>query len=192
MAKALFITEAKLKQDSLFNDNIDSKYLAHLINEQQDMQIGRLLGKGLYDDIQAEIIGGSVSAKYIELLDDYIVPALKYYVQAEAPYYLNYKFQNKNIAQKNSEFSQPVTTNELKDLSKKLLDKAEFYAELLKKFLQANSTTYPLYYNYGNTIDAYPPSRTTYTSTIYLGNAMDDCCGKRIDGKYYKSATDRP
>lgn len=191
MARALFISESKLKQDSLFNDNIDAKYLSHLINEQQDIVISRLLGKALYEDLQDNIIANTVSADYQTLLNDYIIPCLKYYVMTEAPYFLNYKFQNKNVAQKSSEFSQPADTAILKDMMERLSNKAEFYAENLKLFLQANSSTYPLYYNYGNGIDAYPPTRTTFTTGMYLGDA-DDCCGEYINGKYYKSRTDRP
>lgn len=189
MAKALFISEKKLKEESIFNDNIDNKYLASLINEQQDVYILPLLGTALYNELQDQIIANNVTPLNVSLLDSYVVPCLKQYVKAEAPYELNFKYTNKNVAQKNSEYSQPVDTNVLKDMGQQFRNKAEFYATRLKQYLQANQQSYPKYYNYGTTLDAIPPSGITYTTGMYLGD--ESCCGEWINGRYYKSGKDR-
>ncbi len=194
MADVLFISETKLKQESIFNDNIDGKNLSSIINECQDIYILPLLGTALYNDLQSKVSdlvnnGTPLSDAYKTLLDSYILPCLKTYIKAEAPYELNYKFTNKNVGQKNSEFSQPVGTEELKQLMQFFKNKSEFYAERLKKYLHANQQAYPLYYQYGTTLDAIAPTGTTYTTGMYLG---DDCgCGEWINGKYYKSGKDR-
>ena len=46
--------------------------------------------------------------------------------------------------------------------------KAEYYANRLREYLQANSTIYPLFFNPGSTIDTIRPHNTQIFGGIYL------------------------
>ena len=189
MAKAFFISEEKIKQDSIFNDNIDSKYIRSLIDECQDIYILPILGSALYIDLQDKIIAETLTSNDTLLLTSYVVPCLKGYIKAEAPYELLYKFTNKNVGVKNSEFSTPISASDLKDITQHYKNKAEYYGQKLKLFLKANFTLYPKYYEYGNSIDSVQPLGRVWDSGMNLDD--DTGCGAYVNGRYLKSGRDR-
>ena len=173
MATVLFLTEQYLMETSVINDNADIELLKPVIKECQDIYIHSILGTGLYNELQTQITASTLTALNTTLLDTYIQPALRYWVQFESAPILTYKFMNKSIVKKNSENSTPVELNELKFLMDKFKDKAEWYSQRLTEYLCANQVSYPLFNNPGSTSDTIHPQGSQYSAGMYLGDDID-------------------
>lgn len=164
----LFISENKLKESSFINENVDDKLIRATIIQVQDMQIHPILGSALYSELKTQITGSSVTAANQTLLKDYIQPVIVWWVQADGTIPLTYKIMNKSVVKRNSENSTPADLDELFAISDNFKNKAEFYTKRLVKFLQANTDTYPLYFNPGNDVDTLHPYRQAYQTGMNL------------------------
>lgn len=182
MAIALFITEQYIKDTSYIDENVDMKLLRDVIELAQEKYILPLLGTGLYNQIAAQIVAGSVSAANTTLLDSYIQKALKWWTLYEALDILTFKFTNKSVVKKNSENSQSVNTDELNRLFDSFGNNAEMYSERLTKYLVENVSTFTLYSNPGTGSDTIHPKKSSYRTSIYLGD--DGCCNKSLSDRF--------
>ena len=169
MANVLFISESFVKDNTLLHENIDFKFLRPVIILCQDIHLQPKLGSTLYDQLKTQIIGGSLTAANTTLLNDYIQPMLLYWVQAEAPSAISYKFLNKGLMQQSSENSSAASLDEINFISQKYKDKAEWYTERLVAYLLENDSDYPAYQNPDDGLDVIQPETRVYTSGMYLG-----------------------
>ncbi len=169
MANVLFISESFVKDNTLLHENIDFKFLRPVIILCQDIHLQPKLGSTLYDQLKTQIIGGSLTVANTTLLNDYIQPMLLYWVQAEAPSAISYKFLNKGLMQQSSENSSAASLDEINFISQKYKDKAEWYTERLVAYLLENDSDYPAYQNPDDGLDVIQPETRVYTSGMYLG-----------------------
>lgn len=176
MANVLFISEQYIKDTSYVDENVDVKLIRSNIQETQDFRILPILGTALYEDIKTKISAGN-TATVATLLNTYIAPALKYWVLHDAAYLFQFKIMNKAVVKRSSENAEPIDIRELDRLMDYFKDRAEYYSERITKYLLENNTTYPLYDNFGDGIDAVSPRKQNYTQGIYLGNM-----GMKFDG----------
>jgi hypothetical protein len=171
----LFISEATLKASSVINENVDNKVLTPLIIECQDLYIHPVIGTGLFNELKDQITNSTVTALNKTLLDSYIIPCLKAFIKYELPMELNFKFTNKNVGKKNSEDSQPISSDEMRELMNRYKLKAQWYAERITRYLEQNYPDYPLYINPGTGWDVIRPVRNNFRTGFVLG---DDICGQ--------------
>jgi hypothetical protein len=115
----LFISESYLKDSTLLHENIDFKYLRPIIIMCQDINVQPKLGSTLYDEIKTQIIGSSLTTANQTLLDDYIQPCLRYWIESEAPTAISYKFLNKGLMQQSSENASTSSLDEINFISQK-------------------------------------------------------------------------
>jgi len=78
MTTTLLISEAKLRQFTDINDNLDSALIKNGVREAQDIELQRILGTKLYDQVLSYVDSGTVPAAYQTLIDDYIQDFLLY------------------------------------------------------------------------------------------------------------------
>jgi len=169
----IFISEQALKDNSIINENVDMKVLLPTIKLAQEKFMLPILGTGLYNQIKTQVSAATVSVLNKTLLDDYIQPALIWWIMAEAPMPLTYKFMNKSVATRSSENSNAASLNDLLKLEERFKDNAEWYSQRITNYLLENSTLYPLYLSPGNGIDTIVPKRTMYSSGMYLGSTIN-------------------
>jgi len=136
----------------------------------QDIHIQHKIGTTLYDELKTQITNSTLTAANLTLLEDYIQPSLLYWVQAEAPTAISYKFLNKGLHQQSSENSSNASLDEINFIQHKYRDKAEWYTERLVNFLLERSTDYPAYANPNSGLDTIQPDTRTYTTGMFLGN----------------------
>jgi hypothetical protein len=72
--------------------------------------------------------------------------------------------------------------NEILDIASKNKNRADHYAERLRLYLVQNESLFTEYQNYGTGVDDIAPARNAFSSSIYLGDADDDC--KNWEEKY--------
>jgi hypothetical protein len=171
MANVLFISENFVKDNTLLHENIDFKFIRPVIMLSQDIHLQPKLGTTMFNELKTQIIGGSLTTANTTLLNDYIQPMLLYWVQAEAPAAISYKFLNKGLMQQSSENSSTSSLDEINFISQKYKDKAEWYTERLVNFLLENDADYPAYRNPESGLDVIQPDTRTYSTGMFLGRS---------------------
>ena len=162
----LFVSEDTIKKSTTINGNVDVELLLPYIKVAQDIHIHQLLGTDLYDKIQADITGGTLTGNYQSFTDDYIQPVLIHYALFECLPFLSYKIMNKDIVRKISETSTPASLEDIKYMREIVKNTAEYYATRLVDYLCNNNELFPEYTTNSNGDLA--PTKDTYFSGIVL------------------------
>ena len=177
----LFINPTSIKNTSFVDENVDEKYIRVAIERAQYRYIRPIIGSGIYDELQTQINAGTLTALNTTLLTTYIQPAMGWWTLKELVYPMLYKFQNKNIAKKTSDNSNPIDLDEAVQLRNEFQNQAEELTESIRLYLLENDTDYPLYDNPGTAIDTVHPRSNTFSAGWYLDNSNDE----------YKTAEER-
>ncbi len=75
----LFIGSQYIKDSSYIDENVDEKLLKSTIADTQDFRILNILGTALYNSLK-DTSPTTWNASQLTLVNDYIKPALKYWV----------------------------------------------------------------------------------------------------------------
>ena len=166
--KVLLITADYYKRNSVVNLNVDENMIHPQIIKAQNLNIERVLGTNLFDALLAEVESGTVTARMVTLLEDYIQPALVEWVTYAGLLYFNYKITNKAVVKKSSDNSEASDLNEINFLRSDIRDDAEYLTDRLVKFLCSNEATYPEYSTGNSEDDDIHPSKKSFFGGIYL------------------------
>lgn len=169
MARVAFIGETYIKDNSFIDENVDVNLLRSEILDVQELRILPVLGTALYEEVKTQITNATVSALNRTLLDDYIKPALKFWVLFDSALIFTFKVTNKSIYKKTSENAETIQATDLDRIMDYCKIRAEFYSERMTKYLIENSSLFPLYENAGDGYDTIHPKKNNYTQGIYLG-----------------------
>jgi len=63
---ALFITEQFIKDNTLIDGNVDMKYITITIADAQRMHILPILGTALYNELDAQIVAGTLTVLQLQ------------------------------------------------------------------------------------------------------------------------------
>ena len=163
----LFISESTLKERSLLDDNVDIKTLLPIIEVCQDRYILPLLGSSLFSTLKAHIEKNTLTISEKSLLNDYIAPALTWYITSESYRTLTFRIRNKAVLAGTGENLQLPSERELQRLKDDALNKAEWYAQRLADFLMANPDSFPDYISTQNSQgDSILPTRKAYSTGL--------------------------
>jgi hypothetical protein len=163
----LILFQDYLIDRSIIDSNVDYKKIAPIIEMVQDIYLEPLLGSDLFDEIITQTTPPTtLSAANETLVTDHILKVLMFYVLAEAPSALHYRYMNKGIQIKSSDNSQPADRTDLKELFDSYKNKAETYGDRMKRYILANPTLYPKYFS-NNTLDKELP-KDAYSIDIFL------------------------
>lgn len=149
MAKVLFISETKLKDQTAINEQVDSRELRTAILNAMDINVQNTLGTKLYEKIQDLIENGQINnsqyADYKELLNDYIQPLTVSYSYWYALDNFFVKFMAAGLVQNRNEQGLPIDIKTLQYLKSNAKDTAEWYDNIIRRHLCANQNLYPEY-----------------------------------------------
>jgi Na+/H+ antiporter NhaB len=157
-----FISIELLKDQSVINENVDSKLLQPTLIMVQDIYLKQVVGKELYAELITQINAESVTALNTTLLTDYIQPYLINKVVSELVIDVNYKVKNKALMVGSSDNAQPLDTTGMSIIQTKYRNIAESYRVNLVDYLLDNFTDYPLFNNCNSQSEI---------PNIFLGNA---------------------
>ena len=169
MAETWFIEAEYVKEKSIINENVDEKLLKRTIEKAQDIHLKAVIGSTLYDEIEGEIDGGTVTALNTTLLEEYLHPFLVAQCEWLMPVHILYKMTNKSVSKESSQYGTPLTSQEVKELRAELKQSAEYYATRITKYLQENEDDYPNYCPSEVNCDTILPDKENYDTGIYLG-----------------------
>lgn len=172
-----FISQDYLKQNSPIQFDIDGSLLRPIVLTSTDRYILPIIGSPLYDYLQNQITANTLSAQYKTLMDRYIQPTLTQFVVYESLPFISFKLTNKNVSKNSGDNSEPVDLEELKLLSERVWANATFYAERMTRYLMANQSLFPEYYQLTGNLDTYPPQPSQYFSGLHIPGIIPEQIG---------------
>jgi hypothetical protein len=95
------------------------------------------------------------------------VPCICNYILAELPEGLNYQFWNRGLVQNNTTTVNNIPITEMYSIMSKYKHRAEHYGSEMKRYIEANKTSYPEYFQTVTGADS-SPSDDIYTCPIVL------------------------
>ena len=185
MSYVLFICEAKLKDSTALNLNIDNSILLPFVREAQKLYVETALGTDLTQHLKDEIIAGTLAGADKTLVDDYIGDMLPGYAVYHAIPYLRFKMENGNIYSKSSETGTALSESEAQHLREEVLNTASYYRERLIDYIRNNTASFPAYStNTGSDVSA-------STENYYNGMNLDTPAqGSKLTLRNFLSASD--
>jgi hypothetical protein len=156
MTTTLLISEAKLREFTDINNNVDSSLLVNAIREAQDIELQRVLGTILYNKILSDVAGSTISGNYKDLLDNWIQDFLLY-----SAYYISLEYIY--LRPRNNGLVKPTGGENSIDADLTLFDrkrqstknKKEFYGDRLVNHLIEDQVNFPEY-TQGTNLDEMP------------------------------------
>ena len=156
MATALFIKRADLVKNTALSGNVDTDKFIQFIKLAQEIHVQNYLGTDLYDKISSDIVAGSLSGDYLELVNEYIQPMLIHFAMAEYLPFAAYTISNGGIYKHSSENSTQPLKQEIDSLIAKQRDHAEYYTNRFIEHMSFNAgSKFPEYFS-NNNEDIYP------------------------------------
>lgn len=165
MATALFISRTDLVKNSIIDGNTDTDLFIQFVKIAQEIEIQNYLGTDLYNKISADIIAGTLTGDYLNLVNDYVQPMLIWYAQVNYYPYAAYKIKNGSISKHVSENSESVSKSEVDYLVAKARDTAEYYTRRFIDYMSFNSSTFPEY-NSNSDSDVYPSNDSLFNGWV--------------------------
>ena len=148
MTDTLLISWTKVKQYTDINDSLDPELIKNNIRTAQDIQLQRIVGTLLYQKltnlVDNDTIGDSENASYKTLLDVYIQDMLLYASYYEILESIFIRPKNNGLLTPNGgENSDTVDRNRYEMKRQSVLNKFEYYADRLSKYLVETQNEFP-------------------------------------------------
>jgi hypothetical protein len=175
----LLVSQTYLREQSLISDNVDFKLLTPIIRIVQTIDIQQLLGTNLYDKILTDVEATSLTGNYKTLVDDYVLPAMVYYIMARAPYSLQYRYVNRGVVKKTGTDSAPISETEFAKVIDEYKNIAQAYGEMMVKYIRYNTNLFPEY-STNNGINEMSPNKTAYDIDFYIESAQKPLTNEQI------------
>jgi hypothetical protein len=165
MATALFISRTDLVKNSIIDGNTDTDKFIQFIKIAQEIEVQNYLGTDLYNKISADIVAGTLTGDYLNLVNDYVQPMLIWWAQVSYLPYAAYQIKNGGVFKHTSENSESVSKSEVDYLVGKARDTAEYYTRRFIDYMSFNSSTFPEY-NSNSDSDVYPDKDSLFNGWV--------------------------
>jgi hypothetical protein len=185
MAFARLVSTQYLFKYTIIDDNIDPDLLNKFIIQAQDLNIQQVIGNTLYVKIMNDVVAGTITGPYQILLEDYIQRCQAEWVVYHSMPFLNFKLTNKNVAEKNSDNSNPTSLDNIQWLREQVRNTAEFYSTRIREYIVNNQNDFPEYFNLQYNVSSIKPKPMNYFGGIYLNTGCGLYCGCGKNKKGY-------
>lgn len=146
MAKLTTATE--VIDNAFLHDNIDPSLIKDsYVEVSQEEHIRPILTQDLYDLIVSENNSGTFTGGNETLLNDYIKPALAFFVAADVVPHLSIRTTNKGLMINTSETSEAATREERTDIMKRYREQGATLLEKMTRYIEDNLTSFTTYQN---------------------------------------------
>jgi len=162
---ALFIKRQDLVRNSILDGNVDTDKFIQFIKIAQEIHVRNYLGTDLYNKISADIVAGTLSGDYLELVNDFIQPMLIHYAMVDYLPFAAYQVKNGGVFKHSSENAETATKDEIDFLVQKERDIAEYYTRRFVDYMSFNQESFPEYYTNSND-DIHPDTNATFNGWV--------------------------
>lgn len=184
----LLISPSELKNESLINSNTDDKPLSNMVTTTQEIYLVKITGTALmrklqelvYNEIKGyeDKISLEANEPYMDLLENYVKPFIKYHVLKSFVVENSFKFRNAGVVRVSDTNMNYSTVDDIKFLQHHFDTYIAEYEDRLSKYLCANRANYP---ELGAEIPSYmdaPSIGKDYSNTsgLWLGSKINDKC----------------
>lgn len=159
--KALFISREDLVRYTPISGNLDFDRVVQYVEIAQDIHVHEILGSKLYEKLQADILGSTLTGDYLTLVNTYIKPTLAQYALLEFLPFSQYTINNKGVFKHTSENANGLERNEINIMTEATRDTATHYAQRLVDHICAYPNKYPEYYT-NNIDDIHPVKKVNF------------------------------
>jgi hypothetical protein len=165
MATALWIKREDLVRQTALGGNVDTDKFIQFIKIAQEIHIQNYTGTKLYDKISNDIIAGTLTGRYLDLVNDYLQPMLIHYAMVEYLPFAAYTIANGGVYKHTSENSTSVEKNEVDFLVEKERNIAQYYTDRFITYMSYNQAQFPEYY-LNNNADVFPDTDANFSSWV--------------------------
>ncbi len=167
MTTTFIISEAKLRQFTDINDNLDTALIKNAVREAQDISLQRIIGTKLYNKILSDIDASTLTGNYKTLVDDYIQDFLLYaaYYEALEAIYIRPR-NNGLLTPTGGENSIEVDRTRFNQKRQSVENKMEYYAERLANYINEEQALFPELNSANKLYEQWPDYGTQYRSPI--------------------------
>ena len=183
MATVLFIGEEYIRENTVFNLNVDTKDIQQSAGVAQDMHIQPILGTTFYNELEAAYSAQTLTADETALME-YIKPALAYQACQMTLPFLAYSIKNKGPQVQFGDNSSNSDATAFHFLRKEIQNRAEFYTQRLIAYLCDNANLFPSYSSSENNSTDMVPNhqKSGYKNQIGTYSTLGGIYGGYIDG----------
>lgn len=178
MATVLLISETYIRENTIFNKNVDAQDIANNIGVSQDMFLEPILGTTFYNSIEAKYSAQTLSANEVILMT-YIKPMLAWRAAEMTLPFLTWNVKNKGPQTQRGDNSDPIDQSTFFYIKKEITNRAEWYAQRLERYLTLSGYLFTDYVVTGN-VDLTPDHDSGYDagfSTYDDWNMNNRCNG---------------
>ena len=167
MTSTFILSEAKFREFTDVNNNLDTALIKNAIREAQDIHLQRIIGTKLYDKILSDIGSSSLTGVYQTLVDDYIQDFLLYaaYYETLEAIYIRPR-NNGLLTPTGGENSIEVDRSMYNVKRQSVENKMEFYAEKLSRYLSEEEANYPELNENNKAYEQNPDYSSQYRSPV--------------------------
>jgi hypothetical protein len=165
MATALFIKRQDLVRNSILDGNVDTDKFIQYIKIAQEIHVRNYLGTDLYNRISNDILAGTLTGDYLDLVNTYIQPMLIHYAMVDYLPFAAYQIKNGGVFKHSSENAETATKDEVDFLINKERDIAEYYTRRFIDYMSFNQESFPEYYTNSND-DIHPDTNATFNGWV--------------------------
>ena len=162
---ALFVKREDIVRNSVIDGNVDYDKFVQYVKIAQEIHIRNYLGTDLYNKISADIVAGTLSGDYLELVNTYVQPMLIHYALVDYLPFAAYSVKNGGIFKHSSENAETATKDEVDYLVQKERDIAEYYTRRFIDYMSFNQESFPEYYTNSND-DIHPDTDATFNGWV--------------------------
>jgi len=129
------------------NNNLEQSYIEYNIQIAQKQIIRPILGYGLYNKIQLELSGGTISGQDEIIYNDYLKLILALSTFRRLVSSMSYNLENIGLRIKLSEVSDPTDLPQQSYYRNHIQNDIDFFKAELVEYICKNRNDFPLYFN---------------------------------------------
>ncbi len=146
MTNTFLISEAKLRQFTDINDNVDTELLKNAVRVGQDIELQRVIGTNLYQSLLTQVDAGPVwsTPNYETLVNGYIQDFLLYAAYYEALEAIYLRPRNNGLLTPTGGENSVNADRSLYDMKRQSVNnKMQYYGERLSNYIAEEQALFP-------------------------------------------------
>lgn len=167
MTSTFIISEAKLREFTDVNDNLDTAFIKNAVREAQDIHLQRIIGTVLYNKLLSDIDADSLAGAYKTLVDDYVQDFLLYAAYYECLLAIYVRPRNNGLLSSTGGENSESVTRDLYEVKRQSVEnKMQYYAERLVNYIIEKQNSLPELNENNFLYEQYPDYGSQYRSPI--------------------------
>ena len=173
MTDVLLISEAKVRQFTDINNNVDSELIKNNIRIAGDYYLQSTIGTNLYVKLQNDVVSGSLAGQYETLLNDYAQDFILYAAYYETLESIYLRPRNNGLLRPNGgETSDPADKDLYLMKRQSVENKMTYYNERLTNYIIEEDAQFPELNNSDKLYEQQPDYTNKYRNPFILRKSL--------------------